>query len=889
MLKLKDIVKVYDMGDTKVTALNGVSINFRKSEFVSVLGHSGCGKTTLLNIIGGLDKYTSGDLIINGRSTKKFKDADWDTYRNHSIGFVFQSYNLIPHQTVLANVELALTLSGVSKKERRQRAKEALEKVGLGDQLKKKPSQMSGGQMQRVAIARALVNDPDILLADEPTGALDSETSVQIMEILKEISADRLIIMVTHNPELAEKYSTRIIKLLDGTVVDDSRPFEDEVDEDVNASSKNKGKKASMSFSTALGLSFNNLMTKKGRTFLTAFAGAIGIIGIALILSLSDGFQKYIDKVQEDTLSNYPVQIQSETIDMSALVKSMVGDRENEEEKGETEKKTPAEREVVKALEVTLDMYNALVSEKTKNDLKEFKKYLDDEQNGISELVSDIQYSYDVNIKMYGKDLFGNTLRVNPSKVMDSMGMSNMSNMYAQYSSMSSMSLMGGGATDLDVFCEIMDNEELLSQQYEVVKGHWPKNKNELVFVIRGGNYVEDTALYTLGLKDQSTLSAFLKGETIEKSGENEYSYDEILNLTFKCITDSDYYKYNEKTNTWDVIEEDSPEFARVLDEALELKVVGIIRPAENAAATAISKVVGYTKELTEYVIEKTNEAEIVKAQLADANTDVFTGKPFTGTEEAEKASQSALDMGSLMADMTPEQQAYFASLSQEEIQALMKQYAANAVSNATYEGNLKLLGVCDLSHPSAISIFPKDFESKDLIEDKITAYNDKCKAEGNEAGKISYTDYVGILMGSVSKIINAITYVLIAFVSISLVVSSIMIAIITYISVLERTKEIGILRSIGASKKDISRVFNAETLIEGLVSGLLGVGVTMVLNIPINMIIDHFSGLGNIAALPLTYAGILVLISVLLTVIAGLVPSRMAAKKDPVEALRSE
>lgn len=885
MLKLSDIRKTYDMGDTKVEALKGVSINFRKSEFVSILGQSGCGKTTLLNIIGGLDKYTSGDLVINGKSTRKYKDADWDTYRNHSIGFVFQSYNLIPHQSVLANVELALTLSGVSKKERRKRAKEALEKVGLGDQLRKKPSQMSGGQMQRVAIARAIVNDPDILLADEPTGALDSETSVQVMEILKEISADRLIIMVTHNPELADKYSTRIIKLLDGVVVDDSRPYNDDVDEDVNASAKNKGEKASMSFLTALGLSFNNLMTKKGRTFLTAFAGAIGIIGIAMILSLSDGFQKYIDKVQEDTLSNYPISISGETVDMSALVKSMAGKEEEDEEKEENKetRQSPRERGVIRALEVTTDMYNALVSEKTINDLELFKKYLDDEANGIKELTSDIQYSYNVKPKIYGTDLNGEIIRVNPSQVMDSMGMGNLSGM----SSMGSFSMMGGGG--LDVFCEIMDNKELLAQQYDVVKGRWPENKNELVFVISSGNYVDDTAFYTLGLRDQSTLKAFLEGKTIEKTGTSEYTYDEILNLSFKCIIDADYYKHNEKDNSWEEIDKESAEFETVINNGIDLKIVGIIRPAEGVAASAITNVVGYTKELTEYVIEETNKAEIVKSQKADENIDVFTGKPFAGTEAAEKAGEQAIDMTSMMAQMTPEQQMYFASLSEEEIQKLMKQYAAAAVSTATYEDNLSLLGVCDLNSPSAISIYPKDFESKDVIEDKIKEYNEKCEAENREAAKISYTDYVGILMGSVTKIINAITYILIAFVGISLVVSSIMIAIITYISVLERTKEIGILRSIGASKRDISRVFNAETLIEGLVSGVLGVVVTMILNIPVNIIINHFSGLGKIAALPLAYAGILVLISIFLTVIAGLIPSRMAAKKDPVEALRTE
>ncbi len=531
MLQLKNIVKNYEMGDTKVEALKGVSVNFRKNEFVSVLGQSGCGKTTLLNIIGGLDNYTSGDLVINGRSTKKFKDSDWDTYRNHSIGFVFQNYNLIPHQTVLSNVELALTLSGVSPNERRKRAVRALERVGLGDQIHKKPNQMSGGQMQRVAIARAIVNEPDILLADEPTGALDSETSVQIMELLKEISNDRLIIMVTHNPELAEAYSTRIIRLLDGRVLDDSRPYTEIVDEDVNSSAKDKGKKASMSFLTALSLSANNLWTKKGRTFLTAFAGAIGIIGIALILSLSDGFQKYIDRVQEETLSNYPITIEAESVDLSAMFSSLSGEARNNAEDEKKKELGEDKKDVVKSLDVSTNMYNAMVSKRNVNDLAEFKKYLDDPANGFSELVSAVRYTYDINIKIYGKDLNGNTLRVNPSTVMDSMGMGNMSSVYSMYSSMPAMRMMG---TDMDIFGELIDNPALLEQQYEVVAGSWPKDKTEMVFVISEHNYVEDMALFTLGLKDQSTLKAFLKNESIEPSGKDEYSYDEILGLRFR-------------------------------------------------------------------------------------------------------------------------------------------------------------------------------------------------------------------------------------------------------------------------------------------------------------------------------------------------------------------
>ncbi len=877
MLQLRDIVKNYEMGDTKVEALKGVSVNFRKNEFVSVLGPSGCGKTTLLNIIGGLDNYSSGDLIINGKSTKKFKDCDWDTYRNHSIGFVFQSYNLIPHQTVLSNVELALTLSGVSPAERRKRAIAALERVGLGDQIRKKPNQMSGGQMQRVAIARALVNDPDILLADEPTGALDSETSIQIMELLKEISNDRLIIMVTHNPELAANYSTRIIRLLDGRVVDDSRPYDEVIDEDMNSSSRYKGEKASMSFLTALGLSANNLWTKKGRTFLTAFAGAIGIIGIALILSLSDGFQKYIDRVQEETLSNYPITIEAESVDLSAMFSAMT--RNEDEDKEDTEKD---DREVIKSLDVSTNMYNALVSKRNVNDLVEFKKYLDDEANGFSDLVSAIRYTYDMNIKIYGTDLFGKSLRVNPSTVMDAMGMGNMSSVYSMYSSMPAMSMM---STDMDIFGELLDNPELLDQQYDVIAGRWPEDKTEMVFVVNQNNYVEDIALFTLGLKDQSTLSAFLKNEKIAHSGKDEYSYDDILGLRFRCILDTDYYARDRERNTWNPIDESSEYFKKVLNNGLELRIVGIVRPKEDAAATAISSTIGYTKELTQYVIEQTANSAIVRAQMADPETDVFTGKPFSDSENAAEAEGAAMDMSTL----TPEQQAYLATLSEEELEELKNQMAASAVSAATYDGNLKALGVCDLTVPNSISIYPKDFESKDAIETKIKEYNKKCEAEGNEGAKISYTDFIGIMMSSISNIINAITYVLIAFVAISLVVSSIMIAIITYISVLERTKEIGILRSIGASKKDVSRVFNAETLIEGLVSGGLGVLVTVLLNIPINAIIKHFAGLKNIAALPAVYALILIAISVVLTVLAGLIPAGMAAKRDPVEALRSE
>ena len=874
MLQLKDIVKKYKTGDTEVEALKGVSLTFRNSEFVSILGQSGCGKTTLLNIIGGLDQYTSGDLIINGKSTKQFKDRDWDAYRNHSIGFVFQSYNLIPHQTVLANVELALTLSGVSKGERRKRAIEVLSKVGLEDQIHKKPNQMSGGQMQRVAIARALINDPDILLADEPTGALDSATSVQIMELLKDISKDRLIIMVTHNPELAEQYSSRIIKLLDGNVIDDSRPYTGTTEEILPALSKAKGKMKSMSFKTALGLSLNNLMTKKGRTFMTAFAGSIGIIGIALILSLSSGFQSYIDKVQEDTLSNYPITLQDETMDMSAMMGSMSGEFEEEAESYDDN--------VVRPMVMMTEMYNAMVAEKQANNLGEFRKYLLDDANGFNELTTAIQFGYDANLRIYGTDLNGETLQVNPSTVMSTMGMDSMMSMYDTMSSMSAMGAMGG--TDMDAFCELLDNQELLESQYEVVAGKWPEAKEELIFVISEKNYIMDTALFTLGLKDQALLKNFTESKEIEDDGRT-FTYEDLLSQTYKVVLNTDFYSYNEELGYWEDFTGSDTYLEKLLEDALELKVVGIVRPKPDAVATSITGTVGYTKELTEYIIEETAKQEIVKAQQADTETDVLTGKPFSDSEAAEDAQSTAIDMSTL----TPEQQAYLATLSEEELKMLMEQYAQAAVSQATYEGNLALFGVADLEKPSTINIYPIDFASKDLIEEKIQEYNDRMEADGQEANKIAYTDYIGIMMSSISTIINVISYVLIAFVSISLVVSSIMIGIITYISVLERTKEIGILRSIGASKKDISRVFNAETMIVGLVSGLLGVGVTVLLCIPINAVIYYFSEIPDVAELPVIGGAILVAISVTLTLIAGLIPSGVAAKKDPVEALRTE
>lgn len=855
-----------------VQALKGIDLTFRDSEFVSILGQSGCGKTTLLNIIGGLDQYTSGDLIINGKSTKKYKDSDWDTYRNHTIGFVFQSYNLIPHQSVLSNVELALTLSGVSKAERRKRAVEVLEKVGLGDQIHKKPNQMSGGQMQRVAIARALVNNPDILLADEPTGALDSATSIQIMELLKEISKDRLIIMVTHNPELAQKYSSRIIRLLDGRVTDDSMPYEESERRVLDAEKEKKQRRekgTSMSFLTALSLSANNLMTKKGRTILTAFAGSIGIIGIALILSLSSGFQSYIKKVEEDTLSSYPIAIEEEQVDYSSMMISFMGQHVGDAAEKEEGK--------VYSNNIISEMLNSMMSQVQINNLQDFKRYLEDGSNGFSELVSDIQYGYSTVLNIYKEDTSDGIVQVNPSTVLDSVGM-------GELSELSGSSMMGGS---WDVWSELLGNQELLESQYDVIAGRWPSAYNEIVLIVDENNEVSDYALYALGLKDQSevsdTMTRLAKGEEVV-SYKSEYTYEDILDLRYRLIINTDFYSYDEENGTYTDVRDDEETYKAAVVDGVQLQVVGILRPDPDAVTGSVSGSIGYTSALMKYVINEINDADIVKKQAADPETDVLTGKPFIKDGE-EVQMENTFDASSL----TPEQQAYLATLSQEELEELMSSYMQPTTSSATYEGNMEAFGVADLEKPSSIMIYPVDFASKDVISDKIEEYNDAVRAEGREEAVINYTDYIGLMMSSISTIINAISYVLIAFVAISLVVSSIMIGIITYISVLERTKEIGILRSIGASKHDISMVFNAETLIVGFVSGAMGILVTMLLIIPINAVIEYLSGISNVAGLPWAAALILVLISMALTFIAGLIPARMAAKKDPVVALRSE
>ena len=867
MLQLKNITKNYLSGENEVKALKGIDLEFRESEFVSILGQSGCGKTTLLNIIGGLDRYTSGDLIINGKSTKEFKDKDWDTYRNHSIGFIFQSYNLIPHQTVLSNVELALTISGVNKEERRKIAIEALQKVGLGDQLNKKPNQMSGGQMQRVAIARALVNDPDILLADEPTGALDSNTSVQVMEILKEISKDKLIIMVTHNPELAEKYSTRIIKLLDGKVTDDSNPYKASDTELENAKNKKeKSGKASMKFKTAVHLSLNNLMTKKGRTFLTSFAGSIGIIGIALILSLSHGMQSYINKVEEDTLSSYPITIQEPSIDMSAMMETMMGNSDSEEH----------DNDKIYSKAIMGDMLETLSSKVQTNNLKEFKKYIESDKSDIKNCINAVEYGYDLDLNIYKQKEDGTAYKVNPSSVLENIGFGDMVKANQQSSSIMSGAMM----TETDVWTELLNNQKLLESQYDVLAGNWPSKYNEVVLIADKNNEVSDYTLYSLGIKDVSEFgNAFEKlqnGEEIKTNDDKtSYSYEELLNYTFKIVLNTDYYK--KVGNTWQDMSSDEEYMKELMKNAEEIKIVGIIKPNDETVASSEAGLIGYNKDLKEHIINKVNESQIVKEQKENKDINVFTGIKFP------ENTNSTFDYTQL----SNEQKAYMATLSEAELAQLMQTYSEN--SSATYENNLKKLGVVDLDNPSSINLYPKDFESKDKIADIITDYNNKQTEQGKEENVINYTDLVGIMMNSVSTIINVISYVLIAFVGISLVVSSIMIGIITYISVLERTKEIGILRSIGASKKDVSRVFNAETLLVGLVAGLLGIGITILLDLPINIVIKSLVGISGIAKLPVAGAVILVLISVGLTMLAGLIPAKFAAKRDPVEALRTE
>lgn len=895
MLELNDIKKDYVSGSTTVSALKGINLRFRDCEFVSILGQSGCGKTTMLNIIGGLDKYTSGDLKINGVSTKNYKDRDWDFYRNNSIGFVFQSYNLIPHQTVLSNVELALTLSGVSKAERKRRAIEALEKVGLGEQIHKKPNQMSGGQMQRVAIARALVNNPDILLADEPTGALDTETSIQIMELLKEISKDRLIIMVTHNPELAKDYSTRIVRLLDGVITDDSDPYSlEDMEADIRAkeaakvkASEKKNKKSgkkqktSMSFFTALSLSFNNLMTKKTRTILTAFAGSIGIIGIAMILSISNGIQLYIDRVQRDTLSSYPITLQAESIDISSMVTSMTGNSDSAEHEDKSK---------IYSNDIMGDMINTMVKEVKSNNLSEFKKYIENGGSDIKSYVSDIQYSYDVPLNIYMKDTSNGVEQLNPSTMFDSI--------YGEGATSTSSAMSSGMGMGMfsnsSVWNQLLGNQQVLDEQYDVIAGHWPENFNEVVLVTDKNNEVDDYTLYSLGLKDPEEVRTLFKkmmvGESYETEKDISYTFDEILDTEFKLVMPTDMYKYNDVTGTWDDYSKDDKYMTNVVNNGTDIKVCGIIRPNDDAVSTSISSGIGYTAKLTEYIIEEVKNSEIAKAQLADTSVDVFTGVPFDNDRNTEITMD---DVNAYMATLSPEEstqmQAMTSGMSDDQILQLFSASLKARTTDATLDSNKSKLGITDLDTPSQIDIYATDFDSKEKVQDIIKDYNKLQQDDGKEENVINYTDYVGIMMSSVSTIINAISYVLIAFVAISLIVSSIMIGIITYISVLERTKEIGVLRSIGASKKDVSRIFNAETLIEGFVSGALGIVVTLLLCIPANALIKHLTDISNVAQLPVAGGVILIIISMFLTFIAGLIPAKFAAKKDPVVALRSE
>lgn len=819
MLELKKIYKEYITGDFKQIALDKVNLNFRKNEFVSILGPSGSGKTTLLNIIGGLDNYTSGDLIINEVSTRYFKDNDWDIYRNHRVGFIFQNYNLIGHQSILSNVELALTLSGVGKSERRKKAILALKKVGLEKHINKNPNQLSGGQMQRVAIARALVNDPDILLADEPTGALDSTTSQQIMKLLKEVAKDKLVIMVTHNPELARAYSTRIIELRDGSIISDSNPYDGKVniveDEIIR---KNKTKKTHMSFKTALGLSFNNLKTKKGRTILTAFAGSIGIIGIALILSLSNGVNKYIERVEAETLSSYPLTIVEESADLTEIMGILASGKDKE---------INHDKDKIYSNTIMNKMFNSFVTKVSKNDLKTFKKYLDNNDE-IGKYVNEIKYSYNIDLNIFNT-YNGELVKVNPSNLMSDLGMINSNEMSSMYSSF--------GIGSNDVFVELMDNKENVLSQYDLIYGSYPKKYDEVVLIVNSNNEISDYTLYALGLKEQKMLKEMMynvmKGEEVDDTN-LEFSYEDICNIEFKLMINTDLFtkegnRYVDRSNDLNYVNS-------ILDKSVPLKVVGILRGNDDSVSY-VSKTggVGYTSKLTEYVINNVKNSSIVHEQENNKEVNIFTGSSF--------------ELGE------------------------------------SYEDNLRKLGVTSVDNPSSISIYSKDFEAKENVVRIIDEYN----KEALEEKKITYTDTIGLLINNVTTIVNIISYVLIAFVSISLVVSSIMIGIITYISVLERTKEIGILRSIGASKKDIARVFNAETFIIGLFAGCMGIIITLILNIPINVIINNLSGISGITKLPLVGSIMLIIISVLLTMLGGLIPSKIASNKEPVLALRTE
>lgn len=925
MLQLENIVKTYKTGDLTQDALKGISIAFRQSEFVSILGQSGSGKTTMLNIIGGLDRYTSGDLIINGISTKEYKDADWDYYRNNSIGFVFQSYNLIPHQSVLANVEMSLTLAGISKKERRERAVDVLKKVGLSDHIHKRPNQMSGGQMQRVAIARALVNNPDILLADEPTGALDSETSIQIMELLKEISKDKLVIMVTHNPELAEKYSTRIVKLLDGQITSDSNPYKEEEEQKENV----KHKKVSMSFLTALSLSFNNLRTKKGRTLLTAFAGSIGIIGIALILALSTGMNAYIADVQKDTMASYPITISDETIDISSIMGmrgEIVGELRGENGEG-TENRTGVYADY-REIETSEKITSSIVE----NNLTEFKKYLDDPTSEIQQYLGEngIVYTYDVDFSVYSYDADG-TLIDSDSEVEESStsasGATGQAEMMRRLSS--SVGFGGSSSTSAENFSELTAGSDgskispVITDSYDVLYGSWPEEYNEVVLVLNEDNSLSAETLFQLGLitKEQYE-NAVQQIKDGGKADEISFDYDEVCGHTFYLVAACDHYMENEN-GTFTYIDDTTLYEEELLKNAVELKITGIIRPKEDSQSESISTPVGYTSELTDYIISHTDESAIIRAQEADSEINVLTGMAFETSNDTEKANDAKEYLGSLgisekssfyrlmmyyasnnsEADTSSAGQATMTAgnmaMDETAMAAALDQWLANDpdqeilvkvydeyIAGSTYEDNMKAFGKVSYDAPSTISIYTDSFENKDAITACIERYNETA----SEDARITYTDYVALLTSSITTIINGISYVLIAFVGISLIVSCIMIGIITHISVMERTKEIGILRALGASKWNISQVFNAETFIIGCCAGLLGIGISLLALIPINSVIEHLSGItGLTAQLPVGSSLVLIAISIVITILGGLLPAKKAAKKDPVIALRTE
>ena len=890
MLELKGITKDYPSGDTVVHALKGISVAFRDQEFVSILGQSGCGKTTLLNIIGGLDQYTRGDLIINGRSTKSYQDRDWDTYRNHSVGFVFQSYNLIPHQSVIANVEMALLLSGAPKADRRARAEAALAQVGLAEQMHKRPNQLSGGQMQRVAIARAIVNDPEIILADEPTGALDTETSVEVMEILKRLSRDRLVIMVTHNPQLAEEYSDRIVRIRDGEVTSDSRPVDAEAEsltpeqiQEHAVADARKGKRG-MSYLSAIQLSFNNLMTKKGRTFLTAFAGSIGIIGIALILSLSDGAQNYIAETEETTMGSYPLTIQKTAVDMASMMSAMMG---TGDAKGEAPKGTAESKNIV------TDMVESIGGGATENDMKAIKQWLETNPGDISDLVTDIQYNYSTPLNVFKDDTSAGAVQVNPATVMNALGISTSGSTQTQL--MSSMASTGQG---YDVWSELLSSKKAVDRDWKLVDGRMPQAWNEVVIALDEHGRISDYTLYALGMLDQSDLKGMMRnvlaGKKVEGAKETSYSYDELMKLVFRLVPESSKYQ-KQAGGTWKDMSEDAAFMKSAVAAGEQVHVVGVVRATGDAGAT-VARYGGvlYPASLMKHMVETVAASDVVAAQKADPGTDIFTGYPFSDTASATMSLDEIESMiGMMGGEQATQAQAYIDQMraqgsSDEEIAAAFSKLMSSQTDDATYDGNLEKLGAASLDDPSVIQIYPVDFKAKEQIDTLIDDYNKDIKAAG-EGSEIQYTDIVGTLMSSVTSIVNSLTYILIAFVAISLVVSSIMIGIITYISVLERTKEIGILRAIGASKRDVSRIFTAETFITGLVSGLLGVGITVLLDFPVNWIIEAVAGVRNLAAVPAGAGAVLVLISVALALAAGLAPSRMAAKKDPVTALRTE